>query len=285
MPLENEFDEDDLRSHHWILYTSHASTVGINAAGHVSNVIFDISTGITAEQNLSTIPPANAVPAGTVRLVPPPHPPHHVVPSTLHIASSAALAAHADAPEAACANAQNAQTQKAMHAPPATNSQNPNKPHHVPGIGPLDPEEPYIKLGRLAIVKPCRGSGLGPLLVETAIAWALENPQQMADMETLYVHIFTSLTAYRLNHFADLRSSGDIHPADDHVDVSTRGRTSASPRPWNGLILTHAQRPLEQYYNRLGFVRDEIMGVWDEEGIDHIGMWRRVDVSEPVRRS
>ena len=47
---------------------------------------------------------------------------------------------------------------------------------------------------------------------------------------------------------------------------------------WKGLVLVHAQKEIERFWAGLGFVRDEGMGVWWEEGIEHVGMWRRVDL-------
>ena len=47
---------------------------------------------------------------------------------------------------------------------------------------------------------------------------------------------------------------------------------------WGGLILAHAQTAVEQWYSALGWVRDKGMGLWWEEGIEHVGMWRRVDL-------
>ena len=46
---------------------------------------------------------------------------------------------------------------------------------------------------------------------------------------------------------------------------------------WKGLVLIHAQTgTAEKAWGKMGFVKDEGMGTWIEEGIDHIGMWRRV---------
>jgi predicted GNAT family N-acyltransferase len=45
---------------------------------------------------------------------------------------------------------------------------------------------------------------------------------------------------------------------------------------YKGLVLCHAQVAVEKMYAKLGFVTDEALGHWDEEGIDHIGMWKRV---------
>ncbi|RPA83379.1 acyl-CoA N-acyltransferase [Ascobolus immersus RN42] len=49
---------------------------------------------------------------------------------------------------------------------------------------------------------------------------------------------------------------------------------------WDGRILVHAQVAAQKAWERYGFVVDESMGVWDEEGIDHVGMWRTVQLEE-----
>ncbi|KIW86826.1 uncharacterized protein Z519_12612 [Cladophialophora bantiana CBS 173.52] len=45
---------------------------------------------------------------------------------------------------------------------------------------------------------------------------------------------------------------------------------------WKGLVLCHAQVAVEKMYAKLGFVTDESLGRWEEEGIEHLGMWRRL---------
>ncbi|CAD6578282.1 MAG: hypothetical protein ASARMPRED_008672 [Alectoria sarmentosa] len=47
---------------------------------------------------------------------------------------------------------------------------------------------------------------------------------------------------------------------------------------WKGLLLAHAQVEVEGWYAGLGWRTDEGLGRWDEEGIPHVGMWRRVEV-------
>ena len=49
-------------------------------------------------------------------------------------------------------------------------------------------------------------------------------------------------------------------------------------RGWKGNVLVHAQVEVEPVYSRLGFEADERLGRWDEEGIEHLGMWQRVRV-------
>lgn len=47
---------------------------------------------------------------------------------------------------------------------------------------------------------------------------------------------------------------------------------------WKGLVLTHAQVYIKGMYNKLGFVADDRLGRWDEEGIEHLGMWTKLNI-------
>lgn len=49
---------------------------------------------------------------------------------------------------------------------------------------------------------------------------------------------------------------------------------------WNGLVLTHAQAQVEGLYQKFGFVTDSKLGRWDEEGIEHLGMWFRLGLEQ-----
>ena len=99
-----------------------------------------------------------------------------------------------------------------------------------------DGKEQFVKIGRLATVKACRGRGYGRILVEELIQWASEHPKEV-------------------------KAAGD-----------RKGE-------WKGLIGAHAQTSVKEWYQKLGFVVDEGMGVWWEEGIEHVGIWKRVDVT------
>lgn len=98
--------------------------------------------------------------------------------------------------------------------------------------------EPYIKLTRVAVVKRFRGRGLARRLVDTALEWARQHATEIDE-------------------------------------ASTRRQDL---RPWKGLVLVHAQVAVEKMYEKMGFVTDELLGRWDEEGIEHLGMWRRIEV-------
>ncbi|KAJ0418556.1 acyl-CoA N-acyltransferase [Aspergillus carlsbadensis] len=110
--------------------------------------------------------------------------------------------------------------------------------------------EPYIKFGRVAVLAGYRGLGLARRLMETGIKWAEEN-------------------------------AGEINRALAVVVEKERKGTEAESVPvpvWKGLALVHAQVGVEKMYGRLGFVTDESMGTWVEEGIAHVGMWKRLNL-------
>lgn len=102
-----------------------------------------------------------------------------------------------------------------------------------------DGMEAYVKLGRLAVVRECRGSGIAKVLVEAAVEWVRENPR-----------------------FFD-----PIPSVEGELQV------------WKGLMCVHAQIQVVKAWERWGFMVDEGMGTWDEEGIKHVGMFRRLDTA------
>jgi predicted GNAT family N-acyltransferase len=112
--------------------------------------------------------------------------------------------------------------------------------------------EPFITLGRLAILPEFRKVGVSKLLIDSALTMAHDYPHIISEPPS------TSLVEDLHAHFgADL-------------DVANT--------EWNGLVLIHAQIGLQKFWKRWGFEVDEEMGIWDEEGMDHVGMWKRVDL-------
>ncbi|KAL1637889.1 hypothetical protein SLS56_000446 [Neofusicoccum ribis] len=211
VPLPNEFDDDDPRCFHWVVYASvGTSSGGSNGASPLSD---DSPTNSGSpspqEERRQSDPSANRVAVGTIRLVPPPHPPHPA-PSDEH------------------------KLDNSLHAP-ATGP-------HV---------EPYIKLGRLAVLPAYRKLGLAALLVRTALDWASQNSVQVLSP-----------------------------PRPEEVEMAKVEGREEDLESWNGATLVHAQVQLERFYGRFGFVKDEKMGEWDEEGCRHIGMWMTLKVRE-----
>ena len=203
VPLENELDEDDERSFHWVAYAS----IGSHAAPE---------NGSSGRKSSTS----TKIPIGTIRLVPPPHPPHPQ-PGSHHKAD-------------------------ALDVNPGQEKTNVH-----------DGKEPYIKLGRLAVIKEFRKAGISRLLIETALQYARDHPYDMVPQ-----YDPSKVEAARQD-----ASNGGVG------------------MEWRGLVMLHAQVGVQKVWKRYGFETDESMGIWDEEGIDHVGMWRRLEVSDQRRKS
>lgn len=108
-----------------------------------------------------------------------------------------------------------------------------------------DGREPYVKLGRMAVVQEYRGKGIARQLVKTAIEWTRQNPA-----------VFSQPGA----------------------EDESGARVSKSMTTWNGLICAHAQEYVAERWASWGFQIDEKMGRWTEAGIPHVGMFLRIDL-------
>lgn len=203
IPLGNEFDADDPRSCHWVLYEGAPP----NRATSSSSVP---APDDTRDRSLIVGPPI-----GTIRLVPFPHAPHPDPGSSYA----------ADALETA-------------ETVPS------NSPAYVVDRATTfhDGKEPYIKLGRLCLTKNARGKDNAVILISSALRWAKEN--------------------------ADLINAMVAKHPDDVAELQT----------WKGLVCVHAQVPVVKTWVKSGFHVDEVMGSWMEEGIQHVGMFLRLDV-------
>lgn len=115
---------------------------------------------------------------------------------------------------------------------------NPNRPDGGEGGWDLT-HEPYIKLTRVAVLPMYRGLGVSRRLVEMALEWARGH-------------------------------AGEIEAA--------YARVAGTRKEWSGLVMVHAQSEVEGVYTRQGFTTDKRLGRWKEEGIEHVGMVRRIDV-------
>lgn len=106
--------------------------------------------------------------------------------------------------------------------------------------------EPCIKLTRVAVLPEYRGQGIGRRLVETALEWAGQ-------------------------HAAEIDEAAG--------QLAERSHWAGPPVRWQGLVLVHAQVEVEKMYKGLGFETDVSLGRWDEEGIEHVGMFKRIEVA------
>lgn len=211
IPLKNEFDEDDPLSCHWVVYESEYTQ---------EDAVLDKDNDAIF---LNDEDHANATPIGTIRLVPFPHPVH---------------------PKAGREYIDGKLLPPRRGSDESDTKQDPDGPQGQAPNGYKDRAtslhngtEPYIKLGRLAVVKSHRGKLLAGHLINTALDWMM-------------------------THF-------------DYFDITT-GPASSHVK-FNGLVCVHAQIGAMKLWERHGFVQDELMGKWYEEGIPHVGMFRRIE--------
>ncbi len=235
--LATELDNDDTRSCHWVAYADKAA---------------DSAAGTTAAASKQAI--------GTIRAVPYPQAPHPVVGGNYTIVNgvdtmtgrwvvTAAEGADPSAPPVL----------PTASTPPSQLTFVPAK-EPAPGEGPRgerepeptpagdratslhDGKEPYVKLGRIAVLAPYRSARIGRYLVQTTLDWIRTHPTYF----------------------------------DEHGAASA---AAAATTKFSGLVCVHAQTHATGFYTRLGFVVDEGMGTWWEEGIPHVGMFLRLDLA------
>ncbi|XMA15521.1 hypothetical protein WAI453_008312 [Rhynchosporium graminicola] len=216
VPLDNEFDSDDHRACHWVIYAS------INT---VTDPEVTSSSGEIITRKRST---TRSTPIGTIRLVPFPHPPHPEPGSSYT----------ADALETSPKNADS------TSPPPFITDR--ATTHH-------DGKEPYMKLGRLAVLREFRGSGIAKMLVSAALTWAQANP-------TFFNPSIAELGMEKIT------VAGSDEEGMPEVPV------------WKGLVCVHAQEQVAKVWEKWGFLHDEGMGQWVEEGIGHVGMFMRIQL-------
>lgn len=98
------------------------------------------------------------------------------------------------------------------------------------------------------MVPEYRGLGLGRRLVDTALEWASAH-------------------------------AGEINAAMRDVAGREGNHLKEGLGSWKGLVLVHAQVDVERMYQGQGFQTDESLGRWDEEGIEHVGMFKRIPLA------
>ncbi|PMD45968.1 hypothetical protein L207DRAFT_506959 [Hyaloscypha variabilis F] len=211
VPLDNEFDADDARACHWVIYASINETTTPERQDADGNIV-------SSKQSITI-----SKPIGTIRLVPFPHPPHHEPGSSYA----------ADALE----------TSSSPTTEPLPYIVDRATTYH-------DGKEPYIKLGRLAVVKEFRGSGLARMLVSASMTWAQQNPTY-------------------------------FNPSVKSMGMEKIGALLLDEIPvWKGLICVHAQEQVAKTWAKWGYKVDEGMGTWIEEGINHVGMFQRLNIEK-----
>ncbi|CAK7213037.1 hypothetical protein SCUCBS95973_001663 [Sporothrix curviconia] len=234
VPLECELDEDDPRSCHWV---AHMSDGGDN-------------TSVISQQAV-----------GCIRAVPYPQSPHPIPGAAYTIIDGvneikgrwvrkADAGSNGETPKLPLSPPTSTTPQSALEFIPASADDTPAAAGSAGGAGGADRatslhdgKEPYIKLGRIAVLPYFRGFRLGQYLVQTTLDWIKANP-------TFF---------------------------DEH-DPEAAAATAETK--FNGLVCVHAQVHALGFYTRLGFAVDEGMGTWWEEGIPHVGMFLRLDLNK-----
>ncbi|KAK4152597.1 acyl-CoA N-acyltransferase [Chaetomidium leptoderma] len=163
IPQSNEFDPDDPRCAHWVIYASVNQTI--------APAVTDPTTGEVIRPRQSE---TKSLPIGTVRLVPFPHPPHPrkggvYVDGELINTTTTTTPPNGDTPLPVqpLTSQEQEQARRASTIPTFT----PDRPTTL-----HDGREPYVKLGRLAVTKEFRGRGLAGQLVRTAVDWMRKHP-------------------------------------------------------------------------------------------------------------
>ncbi|KAK4163677.1 acyl-CoA N-acyltransferase [Cladorrhinum sp. PSN259] len=237
IPLENEFDSDDPRSFHWVIYASVNKT-------DTPAVISPESGTILRPRRSTHI----SLPIGTIRLVPFPHPAH---PQNGGVYIDGQLTTTAVTTPTLERNLETPSSEKlpSPTSPLSLGFEAKDRPTSF-----HDGQEPYVKLGRLAVLPEFRRMGIAGQLVRAATSWMQQN----------YV-IFNP------------------RPSEvgfDRLGMDESGSGGGVLPKWRGLICVHAQESAVHTWAKYGFEVDEAMGTWYEEGIPHVGMWLRVQVGD-----
>jgi predicted GNAT family N-acyltransferase len=228
VPIENEFDDDDPRACHWIVYAS------VNTIQEAE--VRDEDGKVVQQRRSST----RSTPIGTVRIVPFPHEPHPVPEGQYwngvlkSVGEEKVLGQPlTDAPESGILAGQKPQDRATTFH---------------------DGKEPYLKIGRLAVVKEFRGHMIAKLLATTVLSWLKSNPS-----------------------FFDPSVAG--------VGLAQLGVSDTADIPrWTGLLCAHSQEAAVGFWAKYGFQVDEGMGKWWEEAIPHVGMFQRLHVEpKPIK--
>ncbi|KAL2755465.1 hypothetical protein ACRALDRAFT_2019243 [Sodiomyces alcalophilus JCM 7366] len=185
VPLENEFDRDDPRSCHWVVYASVSEVVQEERRDDQGNIV--------QPRRRST----RSVPAGTIRLVPFPHEPHPI-PNAVYW-DGKLTGRLADDGTTVIPEPRDPATWP-INAPSRTHltytDRIPRMMRRDRATSLHDGREVYVKLGRLAVLPEFRGNALSRLLVRQAISWLRAHP-------TYFNPSAAELASHGISHHCD----------------------------------------------------------------------------------
>ncbi|KAI0130838.1 hypothetical protein F4814DRAFT_144587 [Daldinia grandis] len=242
VPLANEHDPDDARSCHWVMYASVNFTTEPEERDPRSGEVIKPRKSETC-----------SLPIGTLRIVPFPHPPHPQ-PGGRYV-DNVLLDEESDGEKKGGGTAATSSGAVRPRARTLTSVDEERQASALPfgADRPTtyhDGKEPYVKLGRMAVIPEFRGHHIASQLWRAAKKWLEDNP-------TFFNPSVTELGMDQLK----VGVAGDI------------------PK-WNGLVCCHAQESVVKLYEKWGFKVDEGMGKWYEEGILHVGMFLRLHIKD-----
>ncbi|KAI1425572.1 hypothetical protein F5Y12DRAFT_361525 [Xylaria sp. FL1777] len=259
-PLEHEHDADDARSCHWVMYASVKMTTVPEER--------DPETGRVLRQRRSE---TRTMPIATLRVVPFPHPPHppdgaqYIGGVLQRIEDFRCVAGNGtsngthngDKKAGGENNSSGGNFDGTATAPQRHRTLSVVDERRLSDPFPFGADrqtdfhngkEPYVKLGRMAVIPEFRGHHVAVQLWNAAKQWLQENPTY-------------------------------FNPSVKELGMDTMRVGSADEIPkWNGLICVHAQETVIKIYQRWGFKVDKAMGRFYEEGIPHVGMFQRLEV-------
>ncbi|KAI1471201.1 uncharacterized protein F4812DRAFT_170135 [Daldinia caldariorum] len=261
VPLANEHDPDDARSCHWVTYASVNFTTEPERRHPTTGEVLSRRKSET-----------RTLAIGTLRVVPFPHPPHPL-PGGRYVNNVLVLVGDDEYDDeenekkgADGSGNGNGNGSGSGSTAPSTTTKRPRTrtlssvdEERQASALPFgtdrpttyhDGKEPYVKLGRMAVIPEFRGHHIAAQLWRAARRWLEENPA------------FFNPSVTQLGM--------------DQLKVCTPG---AIPK-WNGLVCCHAQEGVVKLYRKWGFKVDEGMGRWYEEGIPHVGMFLRLPIQD-----
>lgn len=253
VPLEHEYDEDDARSVHLVIYASVQHRVDQQQQDEQQQQPppperVDADGNVVRPRRSET----RTTPIGTLRIVPFPHPPHPVAGGRyadnqlLPPRDGGETALHHYRQHHTHSEAGQQADEARQCAPLPYGRDRPTTFH--------DGTEPYVKLGRLAVVKEFRGHRIAGQLWAAARDWLQSHPDY-------------------------------FNPSVAELGMEALHAAGASQIPrWRGLVCVHAQVQVERVWARWGFCVDEGMGRWEEEGMQHVGMFQRLAVKDAPAR-
>ncbi|KAI6083865.1 hypothetical protein F4821DRAFT_181441 [Hypoxylon rubiginosum] len=237
-PLNCEYDNDDQRSCHWVMYASVNMTTEPEQR--------DPATGAVLRPRRSE---TRSMPIGTMRVVPFPHPPHP--PPGARYVGNVLQEEEPDDQEAGGDGGAIGRPRSRTLTSIEEERQASALPYgHDKPTTYHDGKEPYVKLGRVAVISEFRGHHIAGQMWRATKKWLEDHP-------TFFNPSVTELG----------------------MDQLKVGAVNEIPK-WRGLICCHAQVGVVKIYEKWGFKVDEGMGQWFEEGIPHVGMFLRLRIKE-----